>query len=159
MARENGVCLLCLPAHTSHILQPLNVGVFKSFKSSFNKACGNYVKQNPGRVITTKILASMVGQAFLNALTPVNILSGFKKTPSIQALLTIGNWHHRMQSQKRVFCDHSLFQKMTQSYPLSCQCFFCQRRKSCLQRGLKKAMTLKIPSILHGSKLITLNAA
>lgn len=83
MARENGVCLLCLPAHTSHILQPLDVGVFKSFKSSFNKACGNYVKQNPGRVITIEILASMVGQAFLNAFTPVNILSGFKKTPSI----------------------------------------------------------------------------
>ena len=28
MARENHVCLLCLPAHTSHILQPLDVGVF-----------------------------------------------------------------------------------------------------------------------------------
>ena len=44
MARANDVCLLCLPAHTSHILQPLDVGVFKSFKSNFNKACGNYMK-------------------------------------------------------------------------------------------------------------------
>ena len=80
MARENDVCLLCLPAHTSHILQPLDVGVFKSFKSNFNKACGNYMKQNPGRVINTVILASMVGQAYPTAFTPVNILSGFKKT-------------------------------------------------------------------------------
>ena len=80
MARANDVCLLCLPAHTSHILQPLDVGVFKSFKSNFNKACGNYMKQNPGRVITTDILASMVGQAYPTAFTPVNILSGFKKT-------------------------------------------------------------------------------
>ena len=80
MARENNVCLLCLPAHTSHILQPLDVGVFKSFKSSFNKACGNYMKQNPGRVITTDVLASMVGQAYPTAFTPVNIFSGFKKT-------------------------------------------------------------------------------
>jgi len=111
MARENGVCLLCLPAHTSHILQPLDVGVFKSFKSSFNKACGNYVKQNPGRVITTEILASMVGQAFLNAFTPVNR-------------------HQRIQSQKRVLCHHSLFQKITQSYPLSCQCFFARDGKA-----------------------------
>ena len=66
MAHENGVCLLCLPAHTLHILQLLDVGVFKS---SFNKACGNYMKQNPGRVITTDILASMVGQVFPNAFT------------------------------------------------------------------------------------------
>ena len=80
MARANGVCLLCLPAHTSHILQPLDVGVFKSFKSSFNKACGNYMKQNPGRVITTDILASMVREAYTTGFTPLNILSGFKKT-------------------------------------------------------------------------------
>ena len=38
------------------------------------------MKHNPGRVITTDILASVVGQAFPNAFTPVNILSGFKKT-------------------------------------------------------------------------------
>jgi len=48
MARANDVTLLCLPAHTSHILQPLDVGVFKSFKANFNKTCGNYVRQHPG---------------------------------------------------------------------------------------------------------------
>ena len=48
MARENNVCLLCLPSHTTHILQPLDIGVFKSFKSGFNKACGDYMKQHPG---------------------------------------------------------------------------------------------------------------
>ena len=80
MAHENNVCLLCLPTHTSHILQPLDVGVFKSFKSNFNKACGNYMKQNPGRVITADVLASLVGQAYPITFTPVNVLSGFKKT-------------------------------------------------------------------------------
>lgn len=80
MARENNVCLLCLPAHTSHILQPLDVGVFKSLKSNFNKACGNYMKQNPGKVITADLLASMVGQAYPTAFTPVYVLSGLKKT-------------------------------------------------------------------------------
>ena len=34
-ARSNGLHLLCLPSHTSHILQPLDVGVFKSFKTFF----------------------------------------------------------------------------------------------------------------------------
>ena len=79
MACANDVTLLCLPAHTLHILQPLDVGVFKSFKTSFNEACGNYMTQHPGRVITTDVLASMVAQAYPTSFTPVNVLSGFKK--------------------------------------------------------------------------------
>ena len=27
-ARDNGIHMLCLPAHTTHILMPLDVGVF-----------------------------------------------------------------------------------------------------------------------------------
>ena len=74
------MCLLCLPSHITHILQPIDIGVFKSFKSGFNKACGDYMKQHPGRVITTDVLALMVGQAYTSAFTPVNVLSGFRKT-------------------------------------------------------------------------------
>lgn len=39
-ARANEIHLLCLPSHTSHVVQPLDVGVFKSFKS-FSKVCIN----------------------------------------------------------------------------------------------------------------------
>ena len=39
------------------------------------------MKQNPGRVITADVLASLVGRAYPTAFTvPVNVLSGFKKT-------------------------------------------------------------------------------
>ena len=76
LARANNVHLLCLPAHTTHILQPLDVGVFKSFKGNFSKACGKYLAKHPGRVVTADILASLVGEAWS---APVNILSGFKK--------------------------------------------------------------------------------
>lgn len=38
-ARANDIHLLCLPAHTTHLLQPLDVGVFKPFKTNFNKVC------------------------------------------------------------------------------------------------------------------------
>ena len=37
LAQSSDVHLLCLPSHTTHILQPLDVGVFKSFKSYFSK--------------------------------------------------------------------------------------------------------------------------
>ena len=42
---------MCLPAHCTHILQPLDVAVFKSLKSHFNKACRDFLAAIPGRVI------------------------------------------------------------------------------------------------------------
>ena len=80
LVQSNGVYLLCLPAHTTHILQPLDVGVFKSFKSNFSKACSKYLAVNPGRVITSDKLAFLVAEAWPLSLTPLNIMSGFKKT-------------------------------------------------------------------------------
>ena len=41
LARANEVHLPCLPLHTTHILQPLDVGVFKSFKTNFLKHAAN----------------------------------------------------------------------------------------------------------------------
>ena len=79
LAREHGVHLLCLPAHTTHILQPLDVGVFKSFKSHFSKACHLYLSKYPGRVITTDVIALLVAEAWPHSFTQVNILSGFRK--------------------------------------------------------------------------------
>ncbi len=79
LARANHVHLLCLPSHTTHILQPLDVGVFKSFKSNFSKACSRYLAANPGRVITNDKLASLVAEAWPHSFTALNIMSGFKK--------------------------------------------------------------------------------
>ena len=42
LAHKNDIHLLCLPAHTSRILQPLDIGVFKSFKANYSKACHKY---------------------------------------------------------------------------------------------------------------------
>ena len=79
LAQENNVHLLCLPSHTTHILQPLDVGVFHSFKSNFSKACHRYLMGRPGQVITTAAIASLIHDAWYNSFTPLNILSGFKK--------------------------------------------------------------------------------
>ena len=80
LAHLNDVHLLCLPAHTSHLLQPLDVGVFKPFKTNFNKACSKYMCQHPGRVITADVLASLVADSYAASFTLVNIMKGFKKT-------------------------------------------------------------------------------
>ena len=79
LAHANDVHLLCLPAHTTHILQPLDIRVFKSFKTFFSKACHKYLTKNPGRVITSDVIALLVGEAWPQALTPLNIMEGFRK--------------------------------------------------------------------------------
>ena len=80
LARSNDVHLLCLPSHTTHVLQPLDVGVFRSFKGNWSKACSKYLAANPGRVITSDKLASLIADAWPLSLTLLNIMSGFKKT-------------------------------------------------------------------------------
>ena len=70
-------CPLTLPIY---VLQLMDVGVFKSLKSFFSKACRQYMAKNPGRVITEDILATVVGDAFAQSHTPLNILGGFKKS-------------------------------------------------------------------------------
>ena len=72
--------ILYLPAHTTHVLQPLDVGGFKSFKSHFSKACSKYMSQHPGRVVTADKLVSLVAEAWPHSFTSVNIMSGFQKT-------------------------------------------------------------------------------
>lgn len=80
MARSNDIHILCFPAHTTHLLLPLDVGVFKSFKSFFNKSCSDYVVEHPGRVITADLISSLVAKSYLRSFTPVNIMGGFKKS-------------------------------------------------------------------------------
>ena len=79
LAHDNGVHLLCLPAHTTHMLQPLQVGVFRSLKLNYSLACKKYLSDHPGQVITTDIVASLLAQAWPESVTPVNVMNGFRK--------------------------------------------------------------------------------
>ena len=78
MARNNDIHMLCLPAHTTHLLQPLD-GVFKSLKCHYYKVCKKYIVDHPGRVVTTDVIASLLASAWPQSVTPMNIMAGFKK--------------------------------------------------------------------------------
>lgn len=51
-------------------------GVFKSLKSNYSKECQKYLATNPGRVITTEVIASILGKAWPLSFTPLNIMVG-----------------------------------------------------------------------------------
>lgn len=77
-AIEENIVLVELPAHTSNWLQPLDRSVFFSLKSHYNEACRQFLNNYPGLNITHANFCSLFTQAWVKALTPDNIKSGFE---------------------------------------------------------------------------------
>ena len=54
-AREKGVHLICLPPHTTHILQPLDVGVYGPMKKAWKEIVKSFKTKTLGATITKKV--------------------------------------------------------------------------------------------------------
>ncbi|XP_041458835.1 uncharacterized protein LOC121410667 [Lytechinus variegatus] len=79
-AREHNIVLFLLPAHTSHFLQPLDVGVFSPLKSYYNVICSRYLREHPGKVITRDLLTKLIGESYLRTVNKSNLQAGFPAT-------------------------------------------------------------------------------
>ncbi|XP_060608620.1 uncharacterized protein LOC132760626 [Ruditapes philippinarum] len=79
-ARQRNVVLFVLPPHTSHLTQPLDVGVYGPFKAFYYTECQQYLQHNPGVYITKYEIASLTSKPYLKAFSPSNITSAFKKS-------------------------------------------------------------------------------
>ena len=51
LAAEQGIIVFCLPPHTTHLLQPLDNGVFSSLKNHWGKECQRFLAKNLGKVL------------------------------------------------------------------------------------------------------------
>lgn len=78
-ARENGIIMLTFPPHTTHRLQPLDVGVFGPFKAQCKTAQSEWLMKHPGRRITIDELPQISCEPFVRAFNEKNIKSSFKK--------------------------------------------------------------------------------
>lgn len=79
LAKNAGVTVLTLHPHTTAKLQPLDVGINAPFKTFYNSAMDSWLMRHPGESVSIYQVAECVGQAFLKALTPLNIVNAFKK--------------------------------------------------------------------------------
>lgn len=77
--REHGIIYLSFPPHTSHKMQPLDVGVFGPFKGKLKVAFNDWHVMNVTKTITIYQIAELSKTAFLDSFTPKNITSGFSK--------------------------------------------------------------------------------
>ena len=79
-ARRNNVILFVLPPHTSHLTQPLDVGIFGPFKTMYYKECQDFIKRHPGLTVTKYDVAKLTAKPYIKSLTAENLTSAFKKT-------------------------------------------------------------------------------
>ncbi|XP_045023063.1 MFS-type transporter clz9 [Daphnia magna] len=78
-AKDYGMELITLPPHTSHKLQPLDVSVFAALKKYIMTAHMEWYRNNPGKRITIHEVAGLSRDPFHKAMTPSNLISGFKR--------------------------------------------------------------------------------
>ena len=78
-AIENEVVLVCLPPHTTHVLQPLDVAVYRSLKASFSCLVNSAKLLNSNIWISKAKFTGVFKLAFEESFTMRSIIEGFRK--------------------------------------------------------------------------------
>jgi hypothetical protein len=74
---DNNIILLWMPPHSSHLLQPLDVGCFGPLKQAFSKQNQNLIRNHIFHITKDDFLASF-HEAFLTSFSKANIQAGFR---------------------------------------------------------------------------------
>jgi hypothetical protein len=77
-AKSLGIEILCLPANTTHRLQPLDRSCFGPFSRKWKSACFNYRLHNNNQGIARKDIIPILKNAYNATITSNNIVSGFR---------------------------------------------------------------------------------
>ena len=80
LARQNNIHIICLPPHSSHILQPLDVCFFKPFKAHWKKVLDDYFIANNCENVTKDVFPSLLKIVAKESLLRQYPVTGFEKT-------------------------------------------------------------------------------
>ncbi len=77
-AKSLGIHLLCLPPNTTHILQPLDVGVFGPVKSEWRKILKCYKLKTRASNVTKDEFPGLIKELWEKSIKPEHLRGGFK---------------------------------------------------------------------------------
>lgn len=77
-AQKRGVTIIKLPSHASHLLQPLDLSVFKSMKNTWDEKLVQWQRLNVGKKLPKDEFSRILGEVWRD-LNPIIIRNGFKK--------------------------------------------------------------------------------
>jgi hypothetical protein len=77
LCRENNIYTLCMPPHSSHLLQPLDVGCFSPLKRAYSREIESLMRNHINHITKLEFLPAFKA-AFNRSFTPANICSAFR---------------------------------------------------------------------------------
>ncbi|KAJ8868988.1 hypothetical protein PR048_030534 [Dryococelus australis] len=80
LAAKNDVHIGNFPSHTTHPLQPLDVGLYKPFKSNWKKELDAFMHSHPGAKPSRVDFYSLRTPIWLSTFIPQTIINSFRKT-------------------------------------------------------------------------------
>ena len=79
LAKEKGVTLFCLPSHTTHVLQPLDVAVYGPVKKSWKKILKEYKMETCAAKVDKTVFPSLIRKLWDESFQPDHLKAGFKR--------------------------------------------------------------------------------
>lgn len=79
LAKANSIYIITFPAHCSHILQPLDVGVYKSLKAHWSKSLNTYMRDHPFDRPNRSNFHQIFNTPFISSFSGTNIKNAFRK--------------------------------------------------------------------------------
>ena len=76
----NNVAIVSLPPHSTHKMQPLDVGFMKPLKTYYAQEIETWLGNNPGRVVTPFVVCKLFGPAYRRAPIMEASVNSFIKT-------------------------------------------------------------------------------
>jgi len=77
LCKENNIYTLCMPPHSSHLLQPLDVGCFSPLKRAYSREIEALIRHHINHITKLEFLPAFKA-AFTRSFTPGNICSAFR---------------------------------------------------------------------------------
>ena len=78
VAREYNISLYVFPPHTTHLLQPLDVGVFGPLKSAWIKVLKEYKLETMASRVDRQIFPSLIARIWDKVFLPEHLIGGFR---------------------------------------------------------------------------------
>jgi hypothetical protein len=75
--KEKRIITLCMPPHSSHLLQPLDVGCFAPLKKAYGRQAENLIRNRITHITKLEFLLCFKA-AFFDSITESNIQGGFR---------------------------------------------------------------------------------
>jgi hypothetical protein len=77
LCKENNIYTLCMPPHSSHLLQPLDVGCFSPLKRAYSREIESLIRHQINHITKLEFLPAFKA-AFDRSFTTANICSAFR---------------------------------------------------------------------------------